>query len=509
LSVTTRSYFSIFTKDDTTASALTTNPFKESTHSSYSYTSVLSSDISYSSSTGKITFGSPGEYLVIYDTSVIVSDATNVRARFWVNGSVVYTSEAVEQATSLDPIHSTFHTIITINSGDYLEATITTDDTATAIVQEGASLVVLKANGDYANLLYTAGANAGGTGGAEFNLFDSNESGTVAEKSKNITYTASTGKLTPDNTKTCLMLSTLIAVGGANGNIKQTLQANDSALDNIHAHIHTTDMSPKEMSYGFMKELTAAQTAFVSVEGIGTVQAKKGTSFSVFDISNNGTNPSGYLSLTANVDSDFLGDSGGKTCFRDGNWPSSTFASTVRAGAIDGSTGITFTASNGRFTFSNAGRYFILWSFCLSSVTTGTATVKVNVNGVKEYGAPWLVDGSYDPYEKTVCLILDAKANDYFSFAVQLASGEGGDAKYKNGTAISIFKVDDYRLTDDVSQRDLIDNDFTLNKYAIDSLSTQHDRQVDQVPFILGTPGPLSLRNRLNAPSTKQGDKKN
>jgi hypothetical protein len=55
----------------------------------------------------------------------------------------------------------------------------------------------------------------------------------------------------------------------------------------------------------------------------------------------------------------------------------------------------------------------------------------------------------------------------------------------------------------------LIEDDFTINSVAIDSLSVQYERETQQVPFVLGTPGPLSLRNRLNAPSTKQGDKKN
>ena len=55
----------------------------------------------------------------------------------------------------------------------------------------------------------------------------------------------------------------------------------------------------------------------------------------------------------------------------------------------------------------------------------------------------------------------------------------------------------------------LIADDFTINSVAIDALSVQYERSTQQVPFTLGVPGPLSLRKRGNAPSAKQGDKKN
>jgi len=46
----------------------------------------------------------------------------------------------------------------------------------------------------------------------------------------------------------------------------------------------------------------------------------------------------------------------------------------------------------------------------------------------------------------------------------------------------------------------LIDDDFTINTYAQNSLSVQYTRGGPglQVPFILGTRGPLSLRGRLH-----------
>jgi hypothetical protein len=60
----------------------------------------------------------------------------------------------------------------------------------------------------------------------------------------------------------------------------------------------------------------------------------------------------------------------------------------------------------------------------------------------------------------------------------------------------------------------LISDDFTINTYSQDNLSVQHTRYgPEQVPFILGTRGPLSLRGREwtpldNAAVVSTGDEK-
>jgi hypothetical protein len=60
----------------------------------------------------------------------------------------------------------------------------------------------------------------------------------------------------------------------------------------------------------------------------------------------------------------------------------------------------------------------------------------------------------------------------------------------------------------------LISDDFTINSYSQDNLSVQHTRYgPEQVPFILGTRGPLSLRGREwtpldNAAVVSTGDEK-
>ena len=55
----------------------------------------------------------------------------------------------------------------------------------------------------------------------------------------------------------------------------------------------------------------------------------------------------------------------------------------------------------------------------------------------------------------------------------------------------------------------LIADDFTINSFSINGLSPQYDRAgSEQVPFILGVPGPLSLRKRNSAPIATVGKTK-
>ena len=52
--------------------------------------------------------------------------------------------------------------------------------------------------------------------------------------------------------------------------------------------------------------------------------------------------------------------------------------------------------------------------------------------------------------------------------------------------------------------------DYTIDTYKVSVLSAQYNRTGSaQVPFILATPGPISLRSRNNAPIIDSGDKKN
>ena len=501
------SYFSIFTKTDTAAA--TTNeffPFDEDNHSSYDYTSTSSTDITYDPSDSKIYFAADGVYLVIFGAPLMVSAATGVQARIYINGIQKYISDPIGLNQNNDPRDATFHMMIEVKKGDNIQVSLQTNDSDTMLVQEGTSLVILKANGDYGSLRYSADADAAGAGPAEFTLFDSDNGGTVVTALKNVSFATATGLMTPTNTRKFLLLSTPILNVGTSGDITHKLYANGSSLDDLPGRVATGNLSPIDLSYGFLKDLTAAQTTSDRVIGAGTITVLRGSTFTIFDISNSGIDPSAYLALTVNGDSDALGSSAEIMCFDEDNW--GTYASTVRSGAINGSTGITYTQADGKFTVGSTGKYFILWTVALGTVTDADATVRVRKNGTIHYTTPWYVDDARDPLEKTVFLVINADAEDYLQFSLQIASG--GDGIFDAGTAITIFKVDDVNdLFVQESADKLISNDFTINNFSANTLGKQYDKiNVKQVPFILGIPGPFSLRERNTAPVITLGSKK-
>ena len=491
------SYFSIINTSDATTSAVAYNPFDEDNHSSHTYNSVSSPDITYDSSTGKVTFGAAGTYLIVFSVALTLNANSNtIVAQIEVNGTAQYVSAPFFGHSTYDPIDQTFQLITTVDAGDYLEVSVDSQNTQTVAAENGTSLTVLKANGDYGYLMYTSDASASGPA-ALIALFDSNERTADVQTLKNVTYTAAAGTLTPSNTRKFLMLSTLLGTHNANaGEINHGFYVDDSVVENLPVNI-SKNLDPAEMSIGLLKSLTADETCSARVQSTvagKTITANKGTAFSIFDITNNGTDPSAFLSLSVDGDSD-ANTSGDIICFDSGEWGSYADTDFVTA------TGITFTADGGTFVVASAGKYFILWNLVIGTATaTGARTVKILNGSTIVYQAPWLLHTSIDPMEKTVCVILEASDGDSFTFVV-----DGPNGKFDAGTAITMFKVDDLgdltlRSTDNtglISETD----DYRINTFTNETLSNQHDRlNSAQVPFVLGVPGPLSLRKRSTAP---------
>ena len=491
------SYFSIFTTSDSTASASEYNPFDEDNHGTYTSTSVASPDITYTSGDGRVTFGAGGIYLVVFEIPSTVNGTTAVTANIKINGTAVYTSDSVYAAASVDPRNYTFHTVIDVKANDYLEVTIDAGS-ATIVAENGTSLILLKANGDYGSILYTADADAGASA-TEIAIGDSDNGGTVTSKLNNVTFAASSGKLTPDNTRKFLMFSTLVALVDTSGEATHKLYANNSAIDDLPAYLRT-DSDPFELSYGLLKSLTASQTASSRVTGAGTITVKKGTAFSIFDITNNsGTDPSAFLSLTQDSDSAAM-TSGDKILF---DSTSGTDVDAVTARVT--STGITYTAAGGTFVVSTAGKYFLLCSVGIGTATQSTGrTVTVKNGSTAIFTAPWYFHKQRDPQEKTICLIVDAAASDSFTFIVTNPYG-----KFDAGTAITMFKVDDLKdLTLQTTPLKQIADNYTINTLDSDVMGNQRDNVTGKVfPFSLGQSGPRTLRGRTTSYSPSMGGK--
>jgi hypothetical protein len=208
---------------------------------------------------------------------------------------------------------------------------------------------------------------------------------------------------------------------------------------------------------------------------------------------NNGSNePQALLSFTVDADSSDLAD-GDDICFDSNKWGS--YAKTDQVTA----SGITYTADGGTFVVNKAGKYFILWNLMLGTADAGARTISVKKGATTIYTAPLYFEANHDPMEKTTCLIVDAAASDSFTFII--TDGEG---KIDAGSSITMLKIDDVREITKINKEStpvaLIGDDFTLNNYSIDNLGSQHEIiDTKQPPFIIGTPGPLSLRGRTFA----------
>ena len=514
------SYFSIRTTTDTTGSHYEFNPFDSNSYSSYGYTTSGSSDILYDASTGKVNFYAPGVYLAVLSFTTTLSNTALIIGRMKLNGSDVSASPKLAQVhAAATNAEFTLHTLIEVNECDYLEATIQIDpdsaDSYRATSQNGTHLTLLRSNGDFGNILYTADANAAGSSGSEFIIGDADNGGTISTSlNKNrsafdsVGYVSNTGKFTTDNTKKFLMLSTLIPTVTVTGDITGSLYANNSKiLDLATSAVQTSPtQDPYEMSVGLLKTLAAGQTCSARAKhASSSIIVSKGSAFTIFDISYSGVDPDAYLSISTAALSNAL-SSGDKICFDSGEY--SSFSKTDHVTA----TNINYTADGGTFEIVNEGKYFILWNITIGHATSNAVrTVKVLNGSTEVYNGPWVVHSAEDPQEKTVCLIVHANAEDSFTFVIEDVAG-----RINNGTTITMFKVNNLREVTNIFEDgqpcgrqapiDLIGEDFTFNNYAIDSLGRQHTIvDTKQPPFIIGTPGPLSLRGRTFASDEQVG----
>lgn len=511
------SYFSIITTTD--SDSLSTggadeqeNVFLASNYSSFTANTVSSPDIEFDSATGKITAKATGTYLLVFIPSVtIATGGIGVDVRINRNGSTEVHLDNLVAFASTDPISATCHKILDLTAGDYIELTVSGTGTTAIVAQNGTSFTMLKANGDYASLVQSANGVQGVANTLEvIGDQDLAGSGNIATNLKNITYASGTGLLTPANTRPFLLLATLM--GESNTASQETfigVYANGSLIDGGSVMINQNN-DPNEESYGLLKTLTGGETVSGRYQG-GTgakITTKKGTSFSVFDLSNNngaGT-PSAFISFAVAADSDSQG-SGDSNAFDDNIWTS--YSTTTHSAA----TNITYTSDGGTFVVSNSGKYLILWNLFVGSATQSVERdVKILKNGSAVYTTPMMFHTGFDPDEKTVCVTLDADAGDSFTFVVNKLHG-----KIDNGTSITMVKIDDLKdlHVQSTPTDSLIADDFTINSFSAQGLSPQYDRAGSkQVPFLLGSRGPLSIRGRrINStdepPIVKPGDKKN
>ena len=496
------SYACVHTSTDSNATANTEyNPFKSDQYNTYTATTVASRDVSYSSTTGKFTFEVPGTYFVLFDIPGIVSSGTGVEGRIFVNTTEVYTSTALFANNSIDPRSYTFFSLVEVNAGDTLNVTVKTiHEGKTLSCQAGSQITLFRVRGDYGSIAYTADSTS--TTGTRF-LGDSDFGGTIETKLKNVTYTASTGKLTPDNTSTFLMMQNLSALTDANTDVAVDHFANGSKVAGSTFGVYASS-DPKETTYAILKSLTGGQTAggrMTPSVGTANITIEQGSSFTIIDVSRDGSNPSAMQSVTCGSDSNALSSGSDTTCFSSAAWSSYNPTSHVTA------TGITYTQSNGRFTFANAGKYLIYCNLVLNVSTGTTFATKVKKNGSSTvYTGNIYIHNSFDPQEKTICLIIEADASDYIEIT---ANPSAGSSTFDKDCAISILKIDEFdEVYGEIASADQIGDDYIINSLNSDVIGRQKHNTIDRsLPSSTVIPGPRNLRGRTTSYAPSLGGK--
>lgn len=114
------------------------------------------------------------------------------------------------------------------------------------------------------------------------------------------------------------------------------------------------------------------------------------------------------------------------------NYPA--FSNTVNVEAKD----IAYTSTDGRFTVTAAGKYKIDCVLYLESAAIQTVFIDLNKSGATIWTSGPTVHSSVDPLERTISIIVDANASDYFNVTVD---GASGNVTIKPGTTFSIHRV--------------------------------------------------------------------
>ena len=110
-----------------------------------------------------------------------------------------------------------------------------------------------------------------------------------------------------------------------------------------------------------------------------------------------------------------------------------------------------------------------------------------------------------DPINYTLTTIISASNNDTLTICARdFVTGSGNKVYIDNPSWFYLYRIDTYIPDEDLfpfkqtAGSASYDANYTINSYQI---SNQYTRATEQVPFYLGTPGPLSIRGRTNTGS--------
>jgi hypothetical protein len=507
----------------TTSSAVdaiadTALPVFDSDHDDVVFTNNVSSDITYTTAAGTFTFAKAGTYHVVLTlvTSQETSDRLQTTTFNLNSASAIYTAAPFVDF-AMDPTETTHQRIITIAADDVLHIKTTTPGHTMGIVK-GTSVVITEiTSGVFASsTVTTAGSN--NTTDA-FNPFDTDGDGPAFAAAgliaSGVTFAGAAGSMTvPSAGKYLIMINHMFAAGGTtNSSITMLLKEGSNVLLTNALRLHST-VDPAEHTMCVIEDLSASDVLTVSYDiGSGRCQAELGATFTVIKlqegqaIAGTGRGLGSYGSTYASVVSNQDGAAGATEInpFDEDNLTGdATF--TTRA-----SKDITFAPASGKFTVSEPGLYFVMHNAILTAASDVVVTTKILVNGAIVASSDTVhIDSLPDPMNLTNTAFVELKKNDVVT--VLTDANTAVNLTHSAGSHITMFRYYGFFEFSDINSAapKLIADDFTINNFSQNNLSTQYDRNIEQVPFRLGVRGAATIRGKNTISSIpKLGDKKN
>jgi|5_EtaG_2_1085323.scaffolds.fasta_scaffold07020_4 hypothetical protein len=574
------SYLSYIYGANTTSNAFETSeysPFNETQATAGATTPMVnandclitrSPDIKHNPAGGSFTVNTAGNYFIAFFVTVLcASGSGTVVIKIKKNGSAIFETAALFMSSTEDNEAACIHTVATLAAGDVIDITVTPASVGMR-ARKGTGMVMLRVNGHYGAGRYTAAGSAISSAD-NLKTFDSGMGGigTVATTTNGVTFTASGGKFTPSAERMFMMMQTLVcSVGGTVSQIENRLTLENSTSAHGFMDILFSGGQAASDPFCSTQQIMKAVPANMDVQptrgypgGVTTAFTfEKGTCFTMFDISNNGSVPRSFINIVAKDtdNSNALGLSGWTNVFKTvsgagnaGHWPDDCdFVDPnddtnkavpdgepdIVAATIGGNRGITFNKLDGKFTFSESGDYLICLSIGLldsdGSGTVANSEYDLSKNGESDTTGAYpdsstrfargnfFVSSDFDPVTGMMMVIHPFENGDHLMVGISSANG----LELQDGTSIMITRLGPTRvpqtgfdqLFDGGSNgtgQPIVQTDNTIDSA---DKGDQRDRRTEQSPFRMAVNGPLTLRGRARSSlpfsvgAGKRGDEK-
>ena len=298
-----------------------------------------------------------------------------------------------------------------------------------------------------------------------------------------------------------IMVSNFIGVGsGTNSNVVMHLKEGSNELysGTTRPH-HNTDV--EESTICLIEDLAAGAVLTITYDiGSDNCFAAVGTTFTVYKLNENLQNLNEALDVNSASICVVNKASGTATADEVGVFDEDSYSSDDFDTRYTND--ITFVPGTGTFTIGSKGKYWIFYSGFITTAGDVDLISKIKHNDVVILQGSAKIDSLEDPQNRSYTTVIDCDAGDTISVTVD--SDTAVNTTIGPGTSLTVVRLSDWAISQ-TTPEELIDSGYRINSFSKDHLSVQHNRHADQVPFILGVPGPLSLRKRNSAPIISAG----